>query len=159
MKAAFTTLLGLALVFSVALVAQGALLKLAGVPWIGRGPRGLLFMTLQPAAWLLGAMLTHRAAARNPKLAYAARAYLFVGVVEMVTLATVAFPYAQYGAVMVLTIVLAGLFISREYVMAWTLAASCGWSGAGCSQWQASTTPSAASEPCTRSASTSSSTQ
>ncbi|HEY2382299.1 MAG TPA: sensor histidine kinase [Terriglobia bacterium] len=112
------------IVAAVTLFAQGTFLKLAGIPWIGHGPRGLLFMTLQPAAWLLGAMLCHRAA-RNPKLMGAARAYLFVGVVETVTLATVGFPYAQYGAVMVLTIVLAGLFISREYVIAWTLAA-CG---------------------------------
>jgi signal transduction histidine kinase len=73
-------------------------------------------MTLQPAVWLLVAMFIQR---RN---GVAARAFLFTGIVETVILSTVAFPYAQFGAAVVLTIVLAGLFISRQYVMAWTLA-------------------------------------
>ena len=110
------------IVAAVALAAQGILLRLAGIGWVARGPRGLVFLTLQPAAWLVAAMLTHRAAARRPQLAHAGRAYLFVAVVETVILSTVAAPYAQYGAAVVLTIVLAGLFIDQKYVIVWTLA-------------------------------------
>jgi signal transduction histidine kinase len=107
---------------AVALFAQGTLLRLGGVPWTGRGPRNLVFMTLMPAVWFVPTMLCHRAAAKTPRMAAGARAFLFVCIVEMVTLPTVAFPYAQFGAAVVLSIILAGLFISREYVMVWTSA-------------------------------------
>src|SRR6516164_9507921 len=82
----------------VALFAQGMLLWFGGVPWTARGPRSLTFMTLQPAVWLLVAMFIQR---RN---GVAARAFLFTGIVETVILSTVAFPYAQFGAAVVLTI-------------------------------------------------------
>jgi signal transduction histidine kinase len=100
----------------VALLAQGTLLWFGGVPWTARGPRSLTFMTLQPAVWLLASMFLQRGNG------VAARAFLFTGIVETVILSTLAFPYPQFGAAVVLTIVLAGLFISRQYVMVWTLA-------------------------------------
>jgi hypothetical protein len=51
------------------MVSGDPLLWRSGIPWSARGPRSLLFMTLQPAVWLLATILCHRAAARSIKWA------------------------------------------------------------------------------------------
>jgi signal transduction histidine kinase len=91
--------------------------------WLGTPLGKFVFTTLQPAAWLLAAFFCERKAEPASRMAVFARAALFTGVVEMVTLTPLGFLYPQYGGAMVLTIILAGLLISRQYVFAWTLAA------------------------------------
>ena len=100
-----------------ALAIQGGLLL-----WAGIDTGQFLFITGMPAVWLVAAAIYQRKEAPAGKKAVFARAALFAGIVEIVALPTVRYSYPQYGGVMLLTIVLAGLLISQKYVLVWTFA-------------------------------------
>src|SRR5262245_58040090 len=97
-----------------ALAGEAALLS-----WDGTSDHWLRFMIVQPALFLAVAAGAYWK--RGDASAVIARAFVFVAIVEMATLVTVRFHYPQYGGVIVLTIILAGLLVSGWYVVAWTL--------------------------------------
>ena len=100
-----------------ALAAEAALLS-----WDGTSAHWLRFIILQPGFFLAIAGLGYlKGGPASSPSAVIARAFLFTAIVEMATLPTVRWHYPQYGGVMVLTIVLAGLLVSGWYVLAWTL--------------------------------------
>jgi signal transduction histidine kinase len=106
------------LVFALfALAGEAALLS-----WDGTSAQWLRFMIVQPAIWLVIAAAAYlKGGAASARSTLIARAFLFTAIVEMATLPTVRSHYPQYGGVMVLTIILAGLFVSGWYVFAWTM--------------------------------------
>jgi len=104
------------LIFTVfALAGEAALLS-----WDGTSDHWLRFMIVQPALFLAVAGGSYFKGGESS--AVIARAFVFVAIVEIATLVTVRLHYPQYGGVIVLTIILAGLLVSGWYVFAWTLA-------------------------------------
>jgi signal transduction histidine kinase len=93
--------------------------------WVGTSAKWFSFITVQSGAWLLAAVVCYGYYKRksSPTAAMFAAIWLFVGITEMATLPLVQHPYPQYGGVIVLVTVLAGLLISGWYVPAFTLVA------------------------------------
>jgi signal transduction histidine kinase len=93
--------------------------------WAGTSRKWFYFITIQSGAWLLAAVIFYVYSKRksSPMFAMFTRVWLFVGITEMATLPLVQHPYPQYGGVMVLVTVLAGLLIGEWWVPAFTLMA------------------------------------
>jgi signal transduction histidine kinase len=107
----------------VAVIALAALC--AFMSWDGVSVLWIRFIGVQSGAWLLIAALSYRQATvrSSMRASLFARTALFIGIAEMATLPSVRYAYPQFGGLVVLTIILAGLLISRWYVLIWTLAA------------------------------------
>jgi signal transduction histidine kinase len=90
--------------------------------WDGVSVKWFRFITVQSGMWLVIAALCHRQETPSSAGSFFARAALFTGVAEMATLPSVRYVYPEFGGLMVVTIILAGLLISQKYVLAWTLA-------------------------------------
>src|SRR5262249_30976495 len=93
--------------------------------WGGVSVLWIRFIAVQSGGWLFIAALSYRQATlrSSMKASLFARTALFIAIAEMATLPCVRYSYPQFGGLVVLTIILAGLLISRWYVLIWTLAA------------------------------------
>jgi signal transduction histidine kinase len=108
-------------ILMVAVIAMALLA--AFMSWDGVSILWFRFIIVQSGLWLAVAALRHRRRMPSSAGSLFARAALFAAVVEMATLPSVRYAYPEFGGLIVLTIILAGLLVSRMFVLAWALGA------------------------------------